>query len=94
MASVCCCRPLAQSSVTVCWLASGLLACEGDIMPFWSYVVEQLRPSAGQSLMQCKVCLSEVQDRNADLDAIQECQEHETRVLEEEKGAPDRCSSA
>lgn len=32
--------------------------------------------------MQCEMRLSEVQDRSAALDAVQECQEHETHILD------------
>lgn len=38
--------------------------------------------------MQCDEQLSQVQKRNAALDAVQDCQEYETEALEKKEGMP------
>lgn len=52
----------------------------------WSSYISQQVTNFAYMHMQSKVCLSEVQDRNAELDHVQECQDHETHILETEDG--------
>lgn len=54
----------------------------------WSKLGElsQQVPECACVCMQCDMCLSEFQDRSADLDALQECQEHETQILDIKDG--------